>query len=182
MLKMHRSRSARALTRAAVVTALVSCSWAMTGLTATAGSAQARLAEGTYRITNVASSSTMRTYYAGGEAFVSSTRENPGPFELWQITNSRDGSYTIENVGINIINMLDSYAAVRQTAAEEPVVTSRDATDWSIEPAGNGTYVIKVPGQDLLWNAEAPVVPRGDVKLRAADGSDAQRWSLVLAD
>jgi hypothetical protein len=37
---------------------------------------------GIYRLTNVASQSTVRTYSPGTPVFVSSTKENPGPFEL----------------------------------------------------------------------------------------------------
>lgn len=161
-----------------MATALLLSSWAMSGPTAAGAAQAAAFAPGTYRIINVASHSSVRTYNAGAELFVSSTRENPGPFELWQIDRREDG-YTIQNVGINMIRMLDSYAAVRQAVAGEPVVTNRDAGVWSIEPAGNGIFVIKVPGQDLLWNTEPPVVPRGDVRLRHANGSDTQRWSLV---
>ncbi|MFC7585609.1 RICIN domain-containing protein [Nonomuraea antimicrobica] len=160
---------------------LLLCSWAMTGLTAaaTASSAPAAAFEpGTYKIINVASHSSVRDYNAGGELFVSSTRENPGPFELWQIERSGSG-YTIQNVGINMIKMLDSYATARQTVEGEAVVTNRHPSTWSIAPAGEGTYVIKVPNEDLLWNVEPPVVPRGDVQLRHANGSDTQRWRLV---
>ena len=37
---------------------------------------------GIYRITNVASQSTARTYTPSNPVYVSSTREDPGPFEL----------------------------------------------------------------------------------------------------
>ncbi|WP_327092435.1 RICIN domain-containing protein [Nonomuraea sp. NBC_01738] len=183
-MKTDRNPGARGLIRTTLATTLLLCSWAMTGLSgaATASSAPAAAAfePGTYKITNVASHSSVRDYNAGGDLFVSSTRENPGPFELWQVEQS-GSEFTIQNVGINMINGLDSYATARQAAEGEPVVTNRDASTWSIAPAGEGTYVIKVPNQDLLWNAEPPVVPRGDVKLRAADGSDTQRWTLVRA-
>ncbi|MFC4008042.1 hypothetical protein ACFOY2_12480 [Nonomuraea purpurea] len=154
----------------------------MTGLTtaATANSAQAAAPSNTYRITNVASHSTLRAYQAGEEVFVSSTRESPGPFELWHFERSESG-YTIQNVGLSMTQTSDSYAAARQATEGEAVITSRDATVWSIEPAGNGTFVIKVPGEDLLWNAEPPVIPRGNVKLRDANGSDTQRWTFVPA-
>ena len=46
--------------------------------TAIAGAIQ----PGVYRITNVASHSTVRSYNHFSPVFVTSTRENPGPFEL----------------------------------------------------------------------------------------------------
>ena len=46
--------------------------------TAIAGAIQ----PGIYRITNVASHSTARSYNVLSSVFVASTRENPGPFEL----------------------------------------------------------------------------------------------------
>jgi hypothetical protein len=177
-LKTHQSRGARGLIRTTLVTALLLCSWAMSGLAtaATANSAQALASEpGTYRIFNVASHSSLRAYNAGQVAYVSSTREYPGPFELWKIERS-GSTYTIKNVG------LDSYAAAPQTEEGASVVTNRAPSTWSIESAGDNTYVIKVPNEDLLWNAEPPVIPRGDVRLRGADGSETQRWRLAPAD
>jgi len=41
-----------------------------------------KLPEGTYRITNVESRSSVRVHNAGDIIHVSSSRENPGPFEL----------------------------------------------------------------------------------------------------
>ena len=85
---------------------------------------------GVYRISNVASHSTARSYIAYSHVYVSSTKEYVGPFELvsagseslfffaleytlfisfilqWDIQDSEDGSYTLQNVG------LGSYAAV----------------------------------------------------------------------
>ena len=179
-MKTHRGRGTRGLIRTTLASALLLSSWAMSGLTtaATANSAQTAALPATYRITNVASHSTLRAYTPGGVVFVSSTRENPGPFELWTIKRNESG-YTIQNVGLDMIKMLDSYAAARQATEGAAVTTSRNAGTWSIAPAGEGTYVIKVPGEDLLWNVEPPVVPRGDVKLRGANGSDTQRWTLA---
>ncbi|MFB9207229.1 RICIN domain-containing protein [Nonomuraea spiralis] len=172
MLTTHRSRTARGLIRTALAAALLLCSWAMSGLTAaaTANSAQAAaLVPGIYQIINVASHSTLRAYNAGEAAFVSSTREYPGPFAHWKITRSGDG-YTIQNVGIN------GYAAVRWTEEGASVITNNDAMVWTIAPAGGYTWVIQAPYRDLLWNVEPPVIPRGDVKLRPADGSVTQLW------
>ncbi|MEU5869520.1 hypothetical protein ABZ815_50745 [Nonomuraea sp. NPDC047529] len=168
----HRSRTARGLIRTALAAALLLCSWAMSGLTtaATANSAQAAaIPSGIYRITNTASYSSVRAYNAGGEVFVSSTREYPGPFEQWKITRSGDG-YTIQNVGLN------GYAAVRWTEEGASVITNNDAMVWTIAPAGSYTWVITAPYRDLLWNVEPPVIPRGDVRLRPADGSGTQLW------
>jgi len=135
--------------------------------------------EGTYRIFNVASDSTARVSFASGPVFVDSTKKNVGPFELWNIRDAEDGGYTIDNVGLNTIKMLDTFAAVERPNKWELVRTFRDPTIFNIEPAGNGEYVIKLQQYDLLWNAEPPVVPFGDVKLKPSDGSPTQRWILV---
>jgi hypothetical protein len=47
-----------------------------------AGAIAGPIAEGTYRIINVASQSSARVYSAGDPIYVSSTLENPGPFEV----------------------------------------------------------------------------------------------------
>jgi hypothetical protein len=41
-----------------------------------------RIPEGIYTITNVKSQSTARVDHAGSKIYVSSTKENPGPFQL----------------------------------------------------------------------------------------------------
>jgi hypothetical protein len=76
--------------------------------------------DGTYVITNVASQSTARVYNPGSEIYVSSTRENPGPFQMvspslgrfssnilticlkqqWNIKSAQNDGYTIENVAL----------------------------------------------------------------------------------
>ena len=61
---------------------------------------------GVYKIINVASNSSVRSYNASDVIYVASTLENPGPFELWTLTNNRDGSVTFLNLGLN------QYAAV----------------------------------------------------------------------
>ncbi|MEV7010764.1 hypothetical protein [Streptosporangium sp. NPDC051022] len=181
MGKTHRGRSMRGLARVAVATVLLLSSWAISGLaaSATASSTQAQAPAprpGIYRIVNVASHSSLRAYHPGRPVFVSSTRENPGPFELWKIAQSGDG-FTIENVGLSYTGG-SAYTVARRTEEGEPVVTGHRPTPWSIETAGDDLYVIKAPNEDLLWNAEPPVVPRGEVKLRGANGSDTQRWRL----
>ena len=93
-----------------------------------------RLPEGTYRITNVQSHSTARVYNPGTQIFVSSTKEDPGPFQIvslsigsffskyatticlklqWDIKNAVDGGYTIQNVGLKDENAPNSFAAVQ---------------------------------------------------------------------
>lgn len=134
------------------------------------------LPEGVYRITNVASSSSARVYRPGSEIFVRSTKEDPGPFELWQLKGASDDGYIIRNIGLGEVSEADPFAAVMYPTPGEPVVTSRRATVFNIEPAGDGTFVIKAPYEDLLWNVEPPVIPAGTIKLRPAHGRDTERW------
>ncbi|KAF8800833.1 hypothetical protein BYT27DRAFT_7148188 [Phlegmacium glaucopus] len=134
---------------------------------------------GIYQILNVASHSTARAQFAPGPVIVSSTREHIGDFALWNIQNAQDGGYTIENLALDRLLMLDTFAAVLSFNNGEPVFTNRNPTVWDIEPAGNGEFVIKLQAYDLLWNAEPPVVPRGDVKLRPSRGFPTQHWRLV---
>ncbi|MEU9888542.1 hypothetical protein [Sphaerisporangium sp. NPDC051011] len=167
----------RGLARMAVAVVLLFTSWAMIGLagTATADGAQGPTDEpGVYRILNLESGTSLRTYTPGRPIFVASTREHPGPFELWEITRTQ-GGFTIKNVGLSGRGPA-SYASARQTGEGEPVIAGGEPMTWSIESAGDDTYVIKAPNEDLLWNAEPPVIPRGDVRLRGADGSETQRW------
>ncbi|MFD0885634.1 hypothetical protein ACFQ08_13855 [Streptosporangium algeriense] len=182
MGKTCRISGGRGLARVAVATMLMLASWAMCSLGATAtataatDSPQASASQlGVYRIVNVASHSSLRAYEAGSPIFVSSTRENPGPFELWEITRVGEG-YTIKNVGLSHTRGSDAYASVSRSEEGEPVITDSEPTTWAAEQAGDGTYVIKAPHEDLVWNVEPPVVPRGEVALRGADGSDTQRW------
>ncbi|MEV8637918.1 hypothetical protein AB0395_40340 [Streptosporangium sp. NPDC051023] len=185
MGKTYRGRrGVRGLARVAVAAVLLLGSWAISGLaaTATADSAQAPASEpGIYRIINVASGTSLRAYIPGRPIFVASTREYPGPFELWKITRS-GGGVTIKNVGLSDVGRFGAYAVARRPEEGEPVITGHRPTIWSLESAGDDTYVIKAPYEDLLWNAEPPVIPRGEVRLRGADGSETQRWRIEPAD
>ncbi|KAF8810380.1 hypothetical protein BYT27DRAFT_7253762 [Phlegmacium glaucopus] len=138
---------------------------------------------GTYQIVNVASDSAARAYDGPGLVFVSSYRDLAGWFELWDISDAKDGGYTIANVGLNMIYMLDTSAAVfsPDNGELQLIRTSLAPTVFNIESAGNGEYVIKLPNEDLLWNAEPPVVPYGDVKLRPANGDSTEHWRLIPA-
>ncbi|MFF4415795.1 hypothetical protein ACFYY8_24975 [Streptosporangium sp. NPDC001559] len=183
MGRTYRTRGGRGLARMAVAAMLLLGSWAMSSLGATAnatadGTQPLAAAANTYRIVNTASHSSLRAYNEGAPVFVSSTRENPGPFELWEITRVQ-GGFTIKNVGLSLVRHSNVYASVSRSEEGEPVITDRQPTTWSVEPAGHGTFVVKAPNEDLLWNVEPPVVPRGDVALRGANGSDTQRWQFV---
>ncbi|MEU6718690.1 hypothetical protein ABZ897_45110 [Nonomuraea sp. NPDC046802] len=168
--------SRRSLARMGAV--LLLGSWAMTGLTGTAaaGNAQGPIDEpGVYRIVNVEAETSLRAYASFRPIFVNSTPQDPGPYELWDIAQTEDG-FTIENVGLRDRGA-PAYASARQTKEDNLVITSGEPMDWSIESADDDTYVIKAPNEDLLWNADPPVVP-----LRNADGSDTQRWRFEPAD
>lgn len=146
-----------------------------------------RLVDGTYKITSVASHSTVRVYDAGGEIFVSSTREDPGPFELWNIKSAQDGGYTFNNVGLTNTLKLDTFIAAKPQDEEpqdgEPCVTNRVATVFNIESAGENTYVIKLPYADLLWNVEPHVVRRRrNIKLRPANGSVTKKFTFTACE
>ena len=139
-----------------------------------------QIVDGTYIITNVASLSTVQVHRAGCEVYVSSTGEYPGLFELWNIKSATDGGYILDNIGLTTTQMLDNFVtAIPQNG--EPCVMKREATVFNIEPAGGGTYVIKLQYKDLLWNVEPPVVPRGDIKLRPANGESTERFTLTPA-
>ncbi|WP_343947504.1 hypothetical protein [Nonomuraea longicatena] len=166
--------TAGGVARTAIAAAMLLAAWTAGSLPAEAETAarQAPAATGTYRIVNAASHTVARAYRPGETVFVASTLENPGPFALWEITRAEPG-FTIKNVG------LGDFARANATREGEPVVTGRAAETWAIHPAGDGTFVIKAPNHDLLWNVERPVVPRGEVKLRGADGSETQRWRII---
>ncbi|KAK5809540.1 hypothetical protein F5H01DRAFT_369412 [Linnemannia elongata] len=123
------------------------------------------LDNGLYKITNVASRSTVRSYNPRTQVYIASTREAPGPFEMWkgQYDNVHHG-YILHNVGLSL------GAAVHKVGDGEPVSTAGTPTVFQIEPAGDSSFAIKVPDVDLLWTAEPPVIPHGDIALKPANG------------
>ncbi|MFC5828794.1 RICIN domain-containing protein [Nonomuraea insulae] len=178
--KTRQGRSARGLIRTALMTALLLGSCAMSGpaAAATANSPQApAIKPGTYRIINMAAYTSMRAYAPREQALVVGTDPNPGSFELWKIERFENG-YTIQNVGIHATTF-SSYAAPAWRGERASIATFGEPFPWSIEPAGEDTYIIKMPDRDLLWEAEPPAFPLGDVRLHTDDGSDNQRWSLL---
>jgi len=134
----------------------------------------ASIEPGIYKITNVASYSTIRAYSEQNPIFVSSTREYPGPFELFDIQNA-DGSsgYTIKNVG------LDKLVSAAKETEGEPLFANGGTEAFSIEQAGGGQYVIKAVNKDLVWTVSAPVIPRGTVILSPQTGAPTQLFGFT---
>ncbi|KAJ6557704.1 hypothetical protein B0H19DRAFT_1070327 [Mycena capillaripes] len=54
-------------------------------------------------------------------------------------------------------------------------------TEFSIDPAGGNTFVVKVPSQDNVWTVSNPdpFAYSSTVELKGADGRDAQRWNFA---
>jgi hypothetical protein len=104
--------------------------------------------------------------------YVSSLSENPGPFELWQVAESPDGTFTINNVGLAAYATSGEYV----TSGDEP-------TSWDIVPTNGGDqYSVKLPGQDLFWTVDLPVIPSGNISLNSASGADYQQFTFIRID
>jgi len=132
------------------------------------------LPAGTYKFINVASGSSVRSYKKDETIYVASTRELPGPFEHWEVTVATAG-YTIKNVGLNAYCKADA-------SKGEPVITDDASTVFEISNADEETYVIKIAYADLVWTVGAPIVPRGEINLEGAQGSDVQKFRIVVVD
>jgi len=136
----------------------------------------ASIRPGVYRITNVASHSSVRTYNRDNPLFVASTREYPGPFELFDIQNAEGSSgYTFKNVG------LDKFVSAAEDTKGEPLFANGKAEAFSVEEAGGGQYVIKTVNKDLVWTVSEPVIPTGTVILWPQEGAPTQRFILTPA-
>jgi len=125
---------------------------------------------GVYRIFSVHSHSSARSYEALTPVFVSSTKENPGPFELWDVIEPEDGSYILRNLGLRTF----ASGSAGELVETRPVVTS-----YNIEPAGDSQFVIMLPNEDSVWTVESVGPFRSNIKLLPANGRTTQRWIFV---
>lgn len=124
---------------------------------------------------NKHSDSSVRSYTEGTEnIFVSFVSVDGGEHEQWDLTKTQ-GGYAIENVATGgFIKAEDKRLVI--TASEG------DATTFAISTAGSGSYVIKLPYEDLVWTVQNPVNNQGAVVLSPSAGSDAQLWYLNEVD
>jgi len=138
----------------------------------------ASIRPGIYRIQNVASYSLVRAYNEQSPIFVSSTREYPGPFALFEIQNAEGSSgYTIKNIG------LDKYVSGKELEPiGEPLYANGVAQPFSIEQAGMGEFVVKAVNYDLVWTVDEPVIPRGNVVFVPERGLPTQRFIFIPSE
>jgi hypothetical protein len=128
---------------------------------------------GTYKITNERQPKlTLRAYTKGQPIYAAPGGGIPQDFK---ITPADQGGYTIENPYVK------GFVSVKN-AVGELVKTGDAKKTFFISPAGGGTYVIKVPNQDLVWDLFDQQGAAGDpVGLRGANGDASQRWTLRKA-
>ncbi|KAF7341558.1 hypothetical protein MSAN_02052600 [Mycena sanguinolenta] len=123
---------------------------------------------GNYIIYNVANGAQLRSYTPEQPIFVTLTRDWPGDFA---IRMEKTGG-KIANVGLR--------AAAKATYVGpfgKIFATQGNADSYSIEPAGENTFTIKVPDEDLVWAVNSNA-DRSDVFLKPADGTSETRWAF----
>ncbi|WP_225102506.1 hypothetical protein [Streptomyces sp. CoH27] len=91
-------------------------------------------------------------------------------YERWNVTRYEDG-YAIRDVGTGFW-ATDRGGQVLGTSEFDP-----GTSVWSVERAGGGVFIIKKPGQDLVWTEVD-----NHVELKPADGSPAQHWRFEPVD
>jgi len=129
------------------------------------------LSAGIYRIVNAQSFSSVRSYNPDSGFTVSSTREWPGDHQSFQVLKGANGQFTIKNVG------LDKFAG-GTTKEGSQVKPTADSVQYLIEPHGDNTYMIKVPGTNLVWAAKQPAIPQGEVIFEAFSGEQNQLFEF----
>jgi hypothetical protein len=108
---------------------------------------------------------------------VTSTKEYPGDFALFDIQKADDSSgYTIKNVG------LDKFVSAFEENKGAPLFANGKTEAFSVEEAGEDEYVIKVVNEDLVWTVSEPVIPTGTVILWPQEGAPTQRFILISAE
>ncbi|SJL12919.1 uncharacterized protein ARMOST_16352 [Armillaria ostoyae] len=127
------------------------------------------------KFVNKHSDSSVRSYTLGTEnIFVPFVAVNGSEHEEWDVSKTQ-GGYTIENVATGgFIKAEDKRLVTTESDG--------DATTFAISTAGEGSYVIKLPYEDLVWTVQDPVNYQGAVMLSPSVGSDAQLWYLDKVD
>ncbi|KAK0192245.1 hypothetical protein F5146DRAFT_1039011, partial [Armillaria mellea] len=127
------------------------------------------------KFVNKHSDSSVRSYTQRTEnIFVPFVSVDGGEHDQWDLSKSQSG-YIIENVATGGFIKAEDKRLV--TTASEG-----DATAFAISTAGEGSYVIKLPYEDLVWTVQHAVNYQGAVTLAPSVGSDAQLWYLDKVD
>ncbi|KAF8142206.1 hypothetical protein K438DRAFT_1785059 [Mycena galopus ATCC 62051] len=94
------------------------------------------------------------------------------PLQLWSIQPSGESNaYTITNHPLNTRACVDG---------NQSITGCDGANSFSIEPAGPGLFLIKVPNGNAVWTAENPSGPMPNVVLKPQHGTAVQLWVLNL--
>ncbi|KAF8186082.1 hypothetical protein K438DRAFT_1973457 [Mycena galopus ATCC 62051] len=136
------------------------------------GKSSSALDPGMYNIYNVASTTQLRSYSNDQPIFVSYTREFPGPFGEWRVDPGPAGSdgFTITNHGLATPTYIDDAGNV-MAGSQTPEV-------FTINPAGDGVFVVQRINQDQVWTADGSL-GRSPVTLQAQNGSPEQLWRFL---
>ncbi|KAJ6570896.1 hypothetical protein DFH09DRAFT_1362524 [Mycena vulgaris] len=126
---------------------------------------------GRYRIINQAGRGLLKSSDEGAPIIFSKVPERPGPYEEWIVEAAGEQTYHIVS---NLVHKPVAYLP------EGPLIVSRGEpwmkTEFSLSPAGNEEFVVKVPDQDMVWTIADMIVPSSPIILKGQDGSAAQRW------
>ncbi|KAK0232350.1 hypothetical protein EDD85DRAFT_939247 [Armillaria nabsnona] len=127
------------------------------------------------KFVNRHSNSSVRSYTLDTkDIFVPFVPVNSSEHEQWDLFKTQ-GVYTVENVATGGFIKAEDKRLVT-------TVSDEDATTFAISTAGEGSYVIKLPFEDLVWTVQDPVNYQGAVMLAPSVGSDAQLWYLDKVD
>ncbi|KAF7364098.1 hypothetical protein MSAN_01068800 [Mycena sanguinolenta] len=127
---------------------------------------------GVYKIYNEAfGPAQLRSYTLNTPIYVSYTREEPGPFGLWNVISVGSNEYKIVNAGLSSVALVSQGQIIT-----EPRQGGGD--NFAIEPAGEGMFTIQLPDRDRVWTVDASG-PRSDVSLKPQDGASEARWKFV---
>ncbi|KAJ6493292.1 hypothetical protein C8R45DRAFT_928063 [Mycena sanguinolenta] len=135
----------------------------------------AAIEPGLYRIYNAAHGAELRSFSVGQQLFTTLTHDYVGPFALWNIQQHTEYEFTVSNVGVT-----ESATHRELTYLKGELVTGPGQGDcFSIEPAGNGEFTIKLPYADAVWSIADAVNGLGQagVYLVPANGAIETRTS-----
>ncbi|KAJ6493253.1 hypothetical protein C8R45DRAFT_1212654 [Mycena sanguinolenta] len=106
---------------------------------------------GLYKIYNAALGAELRSFALAEQLYVTLTSDWVGDYAVWDIQRHEGNAYefTISNVGIKHQGIKNEVQATSQGAL---VTLPTHGDCFSIEPAGDGLFTVKVPNTDAVWS------------------------------
>ncbi|KAJ7765248.1 hypothetical protein B0H16DRAFT_1687422 [Mycena metata] len=130
---------------------------------------------GKYRIINQQVPGSLRSYSPGQPAYVSLTREFPGPFEIWDVEPAGSNSFTISSVGLQVPTYINGDQIIPDNKEPAQYIIS------AVDDGSDNLFTIQTVDGSQYWGIEPNNPVRPNLQLHADVEGRGEQWLFIRA-